>query len=313
MLQGKRYKALVIVGPTGVGKSGAAIEAAKLLNGEIISADSMQVYIGMDIGTDKPDPIVLKAIPHHLISVVDLSEDFSVARYQEMARAAIREINERGRLPVLVGGSGLYVRAAVDSLEFPAGEISSPFRRRLNKEDPQRLWQQLKDTDPEAAAKIPAQNVRRVVRALEVMRETGELFSDRYKRWRERESIFNTFFVGLSLNRAILYQRIEMRVDEMMRRGFLDEVKRLVQRGLKDAVTAGQALGYKELIDHLDGLSNLDAAVNTIKQRTRQFAKRQLTWFRADPRIHWLSVEDKDAHTVAEEIKELVTAAGFIV
>lgn len=306
----ERQSVLAIVGPTGAGKSDVAFELAKNFDGEIVSADSMQVYIGMDIGTDKPNRAALREVRHHLIDVVGFGEDYSAAQYQRMSRNAIDDIGKRDKLPILAGGSGLYVRAAVDPLEFPAGEFLSPYRRQLEERalnDPRGIWNDLNSLDPEAADRIPPRNVRRVIRALEVIKETGDLFSNKQMRWTERRSIYNTFFIGLSLERDELYTKIESRVDRMMNDGFLNEVEGLIRQGLALSTTARQALGYKELIDYLEDKATLDEMVAKIKLRTRQFAKRQLTWFGADPRIHWISMKDKDARRAADEIQSLVT------
>jgi len=311
----KDLKVVAIVGPTGVGKSAAAAAFAKLVNAEIVSADSMQIYRSMDIGTDKPPAQILKSVPHHLIDIIGIKENFSVALYQQLARKAISEISAGGRLPLVVGGSGLYIRAALDPLEFPAGKLSSSFRRRLEekaKTDSKALWSQLNEADPEAAVKIPPENSRRIIRALEVIEETGELFSQKSREWRERRSIYKTFFIGLFMERAELYSRIEKRVDRMMERGLLEEARILFKQGATVSVTARQALGYKELLDFLDNKLTLDEAVALIKQRSRRYAKRQMTWFRADARIHWLSVDKLDCARTAEAMKSLVTKEKFM-
>lgn len=314
-MKNKDLQVIAVVGPTGVGKSAAALEFARLIDAEIVSADSMQIYRGMDIGTDKPPPPVLTLIPHHLIDVANIKENFSVAIYQQLARKAIGEISANGRMPLVVGGSGLYVRAALDPLEFPTGKLLSTYRRRLEetaKKDSDALWRQLNKIDPQAAAKISPKNTRRIIRALEVVETSGELFSQKSQDWRERRSIYDTFFVGLRMDRDRLYEKIEERVEMMMRRGLLTETRNLVEKGLLESITAKQALGYKELIDFLDDKLTLDKAVALIKQRSRQYAKRQLTWFRADPRIHWLPVDDLNSNQTAEAIKSLVTKEKFM-
>ncbi len=303
------------MGPTGVGKSAAAFAYAQEIRGEIISADSMQVYQSMNIGTDKPPAHILTIVPHHLIDIVNFKEKFSVAIYQRLARAAIDAITSKDHMPILVGGSGLYLRAALDPLDFPTGKLLSPERRRLEeiaKKDSGALWRRLNKIDPEAAAKIPSENTRRLIRALEIIKETGELYSQKNQAWRERRSIYNTLFIGLSMERARLYEKIEERVDKMMRCGLLEEVRNLSKQGLARSITARQALGYKELLDYLDNKLTLDQAIALIKQRSRQYAKRQMTWFRADPRIHWLSVDNLTSNQTAEAIKSLVTKEKFM-
>lgn len=311
-----RLKVLAVVGPTGVGKTVAAAAVCRLFNGEIISADSMQVYLGMDIGTDKASKTLRDEIPHHLIDVVEITEQFSVARFQQMAREAVMDIAARGRLPVVAGGSGLYVRAVLDPLEFPDGQPGTPLRRRLEAEgDEEReaLWERLRSLDPDAAAKIPPQNVRRVIRALEINEAGGGLFSDHQRGWSDRESIYDAFMIGLTMDRGELYARIEKRVDRMVKGGLLSEAEGLLDRNIEQSATARQALGYKEMIGYLKGDYTFEDAVTLIKQRSRQFAKRQMTWFKADPRINWIDVGNMSAEDLAGAIIQLVSSSGFIV
>src|SRR3990170_8426053 len=250
-------KLLAIVGPTAVGKSAVALEVAKRLNGEIISADSMQVYQGMDIGTAKPSLQELKEVKHHLIDLVTPSQDFSVAEYQKLAREAINEIESRARYPIVVGGSGLYIRAVIDDLKFPQGLVGSPIRLELEKEAAlkggEALYLELKKLDPEAAKKIHPRNVRRVIRALEVIKVNGGLFSDFQKEWEKRKSVYDLIIVGLDVPRDELFFRIDERIDRQLEAGLLEEVKTLLSQGYGGAITAKQALGYKELGDYLEG------------------------------------------------------------
>lgn len=307
-------KVLAIVGPTGIGKTIVSVKVAKVLNGEIVSADSMLVYRGMYIGTDKPSKERMDEVKHYLIDVVDYGEDFSVARYQELSRKAIQDIQGRSKLPVVVGGSGLYVRTAIDDLEFPAGDLSSAFRENLLMEsvgDADRLWQKLKEKDSSAAERIPANNVRRVIRALEVIEATGRPFSERQKAWRIKKSVYDCLIIGLTIPREELYGKIDKRVDNMMADGLLDEVNKIVTGGTPLSTTAAQALGYKELMEYLNGKVSLDLAVESIKMRTRRFAKRQFTWFKADPRIRWLNVSEKKPQEIADDIINLVSLERF--
>ncbi len=310
-----KEKLLVVVGPTAVGKSKVAIELAKRLDGEVISADSMQVYKGMDIGTAKPGPKERRKIRHHLINIVDPPVDFSVAEYQRLARTAIEEITQRGKLPMLVGGSGLYIRSVIDKLKFPSGTLSSKIRRELEKQtksDPGGLYEELQRLDPKAAKKIHPHNLRRIIRALEVITLTGRTFTEYQKEWQRRESIYEIRIVGLNLPREELYAKIDGRVDEMLQKGLLDEVKTLVSLGYSGAITARQALGYKELLEHLEERKSLEDAVQLIKQRTRNFAKRQLTWFKRDPRIKWFDISDKTTKQVASEIIHFLQTERFL-
>ncbi|MCL5291183.1 MAG: tRNA (adenosine(37)-N6)-dimethylallyltransferase MiaA [Actinobacteria bacterium] len=309
-------KLVVIVGPTAIGKTAVGIELAAIIGGEIISADSMQVYRGMNIGTEKPSLEERGDIPHHLIDVVEPSEPFSVAVYQKMARETIREVQERGAFPILVGGTGLYVRAVIDRLEFPEGDGTSEVRRQLiqraEREGAQALHDELARLDREAANAIHPENVRRVIRALEVVELTGEPFSKFRRKWRVRESVYQLRMFGLAMDRSKLYAMIDSRVYKQLDKGLLDEVKALINAGYEDFLTASQALGYKEFITYLKSESTLDEAVENLKRRTRHYAKRQLTWFRADPRVTWIDVGERPAIDIAKEMAGTLKAESFI-
>jgi tRNA dimethylallyltransferase len=311
----KNIKVLAIVGPTGSGKSEAAVNVGLALKqAEIVSADSMLVYKGMDIGTAKPAKTLRSKLPHHLIDLIDPSENFSVALYQQTARQVIKEIWERKNLPILVGGTGLYVRAVLDGLNFPQGDLSSAVRAnyaKLAAKEPLQLWQLLAAKDPIAAAKIEPANSRRVIRALEVIELTGRPFSYWQQNWHRREAIYQCLIVGLTMTRQNLYQKLEARVEKMLKDGLVEEVKKLKNQTL--STTARQALGYKEILAYLDGQISLKVAVELIKLRTRRYAKRQFTWFKADPRIHWLNVDNLSSSQIKEEILKLVKAKEFIV
>lgn len=297
---------IAIIGPTGVGKSEVAIELAKKLDGEVISADSMQIYRGMDIGTAKVTPEEMDGIPHYLIDVVDPAEPFSVAEYQKMARQIIEDISRKGKMPILVGGTGLYIRSVIDKLEFPSGEITSEIRKRLEeraeKEGGRALYEELIEKDPGAANLIHPNNVRRIIRALEVIELTGKPFTQFQKEWKTRESIYDLRMFGLTTIRKKLHERVNKRVDRMIAEGLLDEVKSLLSQGYESFLTSQQAIGYKELTGYLKGEKSLEDAIEVLKARTRQYAKRQLTWFRADPRVQWIDVTDKPVDEVVEEI-----------
>jgi len=287
-----KSRVIAVVGPTAVGKSSVAEGLATMLGGEIVSADSMQVYRGMDIGTAKV-PVGERRVPYHCIDLVEPGVPYSAALYQRDARAAIADIAGRGVLPVLCGGTGMYVRAALDDWEFPPGESDTPRRAQLEslavELGPEALHAHLAAVDPEAAAQVHPNNVRRVIRALE-MADEGTSYADQARRFSTRESVYDTAFLGMTLERTALYARIDARVDDMIAGGLLREVEALLHAGYSDAVTATQAIGYKELVPVVLEGASLASAVEAIKQATRRYAKRQLTWFRADPRIDWLDV-----------------------
>jgi len=300
----QKLRLLTIVGPTAVGKSDVALILAQRLEGEIVSADSMQVYRGMDLGTAKPSLAEQALVRHHLIDLVEPDSEFSVAQYQSIARETIAQIHQRGKLPILVGGSGLYIRAVIDKLNFPpTAGILGKIRKDLQEEAKTKsLFQELARLDPEGAERIDPTNTRRIIRALEVIRLTGRPFSQYQKEWPKRESIYDLRIFGLSLPRSELYRRIEDRVDRMFKEGFLEEVKGLVAQGYSDALTSRQALGYKETLDYLKGDFSWAETVELIKKKTRHLAKRQMTWFGRDPRIEWIDLSGKSPSTVASEI-----------
>jgi len=290
---------LYLVGPTAAGKSAVALVLARRLNAEIVSADSMQVYRGMDIGTAKPSPAERAAVPHHLIDVAEVSERFDVARYVELARAAIADIQRRGKTPLIVGGAGLYLRALSEGLsEMPAGDPA--LRAELEALGRERVLEELKRVDPEAAARIGPHNVRRLVRALEICRLTGRPSSALRRAW---DPAHSPLMRGLARDRADLYARCDARVEAMFRAGLVEEVRSLLSRGLGQNTTARQALGYKEVIAHLRGEATLADTLARVKTRTRQFAKRQLTWFRHQARVDWtLAAPEEEPIQIAERL-----------
>ncbi|MCX8006777.1 MAG: tRNA (adenosine(37)-N6)-dimethylallyltransferase MiaA [Coriobacteriia bacterium] len=304
-------RVVAIVGPTGVGKSWLAEALAERLGGEVVSADSMQVYRGMDIGTAKVPPHA-RRVPYHCIDLVEPGTPFSAAVYQQHSRRAIEDILARGRIPVVCGGTGLYVRAALDDMRFPSGEIASPIRASLEdlaeRIGPHALHGRLAAADPASAALIHPNNVRRTIRALE-MAAHGVSYADQAARFATRTSVYPTVFIGLTLRRDVLYDRIDERVDTMLQAGLLDEVRHLLANGYREALTAQQAIGYKELVPVVEGVASLDEAVASIKQATRRYAKRQMTWFRADPRVHWIDATDLAADQVLERAVVLVESA----
>ncbi len=313
----KAGKLITLVGPTAVGKSDVAFHLAKAIDGEIVSADSMQVYRGMDIGTAKPSSEERTEVKHHLIGIAEPSEAFSVALYQKLAREAVSLICEKGKWPLLVGGSGLYIRAVIDPLEFPPEEeTASGVRPRLEKradlEGSTALYEELKRSDPEAAEFIHPNNTRRVIRALEVIETTGRPFSEFHRDWQNRESLYQLEMYGLTMERTRLYAKINARVDQQIERGLVAEVKGLVERGYGGFLTSSQALGYKEIVDYLKGDIGLNEAIDLIKRRTRRFARRQLTWFRADSRVIWLDATDQSPAALAGKIQEDLLRRRFV-
>ena len=281
---------LAIVGPTASGKTELALEVAESLGAEIVCADSTTVYRGMDVGTAKPTLERRSHVPHHLVDVADPSEPFTVARYQRLAREAIADVRTRGHVPLLVGGSGLYVRAVVDELVFPPTdpEVRERLHREATDAGAVEMYRRLSELDPAAADRIEPDNVRRTVRALEVAEITGRPFSsyadgwDRYPSGRVRAA-------GIDVPRSELYERIEARVRGQLAEGLIEEVKELAHRGLTGWLTASQAIGYAEFARHLEGELSLDEAVARTVKRTKALARRQLAWFRRDPRVRWFA------------------------
>lgn len=284
-----RPQVLAIVGPTAAGKTALGLQVAGMLDAEIVSIDSAMPYRGMDIGTDKPAPGELARVRHHLIDILQPDQTLTVAMYQALARSAIAGIVERGRVPLLVGGSGLYFRAVVDPLEFPGTDPE--IRLRLEAEaaalGPGPLHERLSAVDPLAAAGIEPPNVRRTIRALEVLEVTGRPFSSFRTAWKEPESLYDLTVVGLTCPRGELDRRIGARVRSQISGGLVEEVQRLVAGGFRASVTSVQALGYAQVLAHLDGRLTLAQAEEEIAARTRRFARRQERWFRADSRIRW--------------------------
>ncbi|HSD48601.1 MAG TPA: tRNA (adenosine(37)-N6)-dimethylallyltransferase MiaA [Actinomycetota bacterium] len=294
---------LAIVGPTASGKTEAAIVVAEALGAEIVSVDSMLLYRGMDVGTAKPTTEDRARVPHHLIDVAEPSEPFSVARYQRLALEAVRSVRERGRAVLLAGGSGLYFRAVVDELEFPGTDPQT--RAALETEAAAVggavLHERLADLDPVAAGRIPPENVRRTIRALEVATITGRPFSSFAQGW-DRFRPERVRAAGIEVARPVLAERIERRVEAMLEGGLLEEVAGLMRRGLGAWLTASQAIGYAEFARHLAGESTFPAAVEGTVRRTRELARRQMVWFRRDPRIRWFPVGDQEDGALAERL-----------
>ncbi|GAB2463421.1 tRNA (adenosine(37)-N6)-dimethylallyltransferase [Jatrophihabitans fulvus] len=289
----RSVRVLAVVGPTATGKSDLAVALAQRLDGEIVNADSMQLYVGMDIGTAKLCEDERGGVPHHLLDVWPLAKSAAVAQYQALAREAIDAIAARGKLPIMVGGSGLYVRGALDDLDFPGESpaLRAGLYAALEDQGPEALHARLAERDPVAAAAILPSNGRRIVRALEVIELTGRPFVARMPGF---DSVYDTVQVGL--DRDDLRERVSVRVHRMMAAGLLDEIRALLPAGLRDSPTAGKALGYQQLLAVVDDAGevtgDLDEAIELTVLGTRRFVKRQRTWFRRDPRVHWLDAAD---------------------
>lgn len=291
---------VAVVGATATGKSDLALDLAERLGGEVVNADAMQFYRGMDIGTAKLVPAERRGIPHHQLDVLEVTEEASVAGYQAAARADIAAIRERGHRPLLVGGSGLYVRAALDRLDIPPTD--SAVRSRLEAESEtiggDALHARLRELDPTSAARILPGNLRRVIRALEVIELTGRPFSATMP---TREFVSPAVMLGLRFDRDLLVDRIDLRVERMWEQGLRAETETLLARGLRDGVTASRAIGYSQAIAVIDGEMDEATARTETAQATRRYARRQESWFRPDPRIVWLDATDGDGARVLDE------------
>ncbi|MEC4175912.1 tRNA (adenosine(37)-N6)-dimethylallyltransferase MiaA [Adlercreutzia sp. R21] len=300
-----RSPVICIVGPTASGKTDAAQLVAAAVGGEVVSADSMQIYRGMDIGTGKL-PADERIVPHHGFDLVDPGEPYSAALFQTFARSAFRDIADRDGRPVLCGGTGLYVRAAIDDYAFPAGEqTDNPVRAQwtafAEQHGAQALWDELERRDPASAAVVHPNNVRRVVRAFELLAE-GRSYAEQKRNLAAIGAAVPTVQFGLAVDPAVLAARINARVDAMVAAGLVEEVRDLMAAGFREGITAPQAIGYKEIVEALEGRCTLDEAVAAIKQATRRYAKRQRTWFRRDERIRWVDANAGDARRVADQI-----------
>ncbi|MCR5196363.1 MAG: tRNA (adenosine(37)-N6)-dimethylallyltransferase MiaA [Pseudobutyrivibrio sp.] len=283
---------IILTGPTAVGKTALSINLAKAVNGEIISADSMQVYKHMDIGTAKVTKEEMDGVKHYLIDAIEPTEDFHVVRFKEMVEEAMAEIYRKGKIPIICGGTGFYIQAILYDIQFAEQEIDYTYRHELEdfaeEKGNEALHDKLKKIDPESAEAIPAANRKRVVRALEYFHQTGEKFSVHNAREKERKSPYNFAYFVLNDDRKLLYNRIDKRVDIMMSTGLVDEVKALLEMGCKPGMTSMDGIGYKEMLTYLSGESSLEDAVGLIKKNSRNYAKRQLTWFRREDEVVWL-------------------------
>jgi tRNA dimethylallyltransferase len=292
-----------LAGPTAAGKSAVALELAERVGGEIISVDSMQVYRGLDIGTAKPSQGDLKRARHHLIDVVDLNQSFDAAMFARLASVAAAEIHSRGRVPIFCGGTGLYFKAYLHGLG-PAPPANAELRAQLEAMPIAQLLDELEKNDPPTFQRIDRQNPRRVVRALEVIRLTCKPFSAQRSDWPDCAPATAGRFIGLTQSPGQLQARIERRVDAMFAQGLVAETRALMEGGLEQNPTAMQALGYRQVVEHLRGQRGLAETIELVKIRTRQFAKRQRTWFRRQMRLEWISLDEQSPATVAKDLAE---------
>ncbi len=302
-----RKPLIILAGPTAVGKTSLSIRLAKETGGEIISADSMQVYRHMDIGSAKITKEEMEGVPHYLVDVLEPEEEFNVVRFQQMAKEAAERIWEKGKIPLVVGGTGFYIQALLYDIDFTENDGDESYRRQLeqkasDEEGASELYEMLKAVDLKAAQEIHPRNIKRIVRALEFYHQTGKKISEHNETQRQKMSPYNYAYFVLTDERGRLYERIDRRVDLMMEQGLLDEVRYLKKRGVRKDSTAMQGLGYKELYAYLDGEYPLDEAVRIIKRDTRHFAKRQLTWFKRERDVIWAdkSVIGQDEQKLAD-------------
>ncbi len=312
-----RIPVVAVAGPTATGKTRLAVGLALHFGGEVVSADSMQIYRGLTVGTARPAPEEMQGVPHHLIGFQDPSQPFSVADYVQLASQSITEIRSRAKLPIVAGGTGLYLRSLLGGLQFSPQGGDSALRAELNRkaerEGPQALWEELRSFDPESAERIHPNNVGRVVRAVEVYRATGVTMTEQMRRSREVPSPYDAVLIGLAYrDREKLYRAIDSRVDGMMRRGLLDEAKTVFS--MDNPGTAGQAIGYKEFFPFFRGECPLEEAVAQVKRESRRYAKRQLTWFRREESVQWLYVDEfEDFGALLFRACEIVEEKGWAV
>lgn len=306
----KKDKIVVIVGPTAVGKTALSIQLAEKFNGEIISGDSMQIYKDLDIATAKVTPAEMKGIPHHLIDIKEIEEEYSVSDFQSEASQKIKEIVSRGHLPIIVGGTGLYIESLLYPVTHAQVEANEGLRVELGKiandMGNKKLWDRLNEVDPKAAQKIHPNNVRRVIRAIEVYEETGQLFSDFQKERNKKESDYDVFLIGLNTERERLYERINQRVDEMVKIGLIEEAQRLWEKvGPELNVQSARGIGYKELFDYFNQESSFEEAIDAVKQSSRRYAKRQITWFKNRfDQVHWYDLVEQP-QTIENSFQEI--------
>lgn len=293
---------IVLTGPTAVGKTSLSISLAKAVKGEIISADSMQVYKKMDIGSAKIRSEEMQGIPHYLVDVLEPEEEFHIVKFQQMAKKAMEDIYSRGKIPILVGGTGFYIQAVTKDIDFTEAQQENDYRKELEalaeEKGGEHLHEMLRKVDPVSADAIHAHNVKRVIRALEFYHQNGSPISAHNEEQKQHESPYNLAYFVLNMPRELLYERIDLRVDQMMKEGLLEEVSRLKEEGCHRGMVSMQGLGYKEILAYLDGEYPLEEAVRVLKRDTRHFAKRQLTWFRREQEVTWVN---KDQFSYQED------------
>ena len=307
---------IVLTGPTAAGKTALSIRLAKAVGGEIISADSMQIYKKMNIGTAKIRPEEMQGVPHFLVDELEPEEEFNVVRFQQMAKEAMEGIYERGHIPLIVGGTGFYIQALLYDIDFSVHESEESYRRELSRlaeeKGKEYLYRMLEEVDAEYAATLHANNVKKVIRALEYFHETGEKLSTHNASQREKHSPYRFAYFVLNVKRELLYERINARVDVMMKAGLLDEVKGLMKAGCGRELVSMQGIGYKEFFDYFDGKKTLEETVEQIKLDTRHFAKRQLTWFRREKDVIWMDKGDYDGEdALLAEILRITEEKGI--
>ncbi len=312
----KKLSLLVIAGPTASGKTALGIALAKEFDGEVISADSMQIYKGLDVATAKPTAEEKDGIPHHLISIIDMDSEFSVADYAKLAKEKITEISARGKLPILVGGTGLYINSLIDDVNFDNAETDGSVRKKLAEEAEllgiEKLYERLKAVDPETAAIVPVQNTVRIIRALEIYELTGIKFSEYKKMNKGTECPYDLCMIGLNYaDRQKLYDRINQRVTVMYENGMVDECRAVFEN--ERLGTVCQAIGYKELIPYFKNEADLESCLDKIRQSSRRYAKRQLTWFRRDERINWVNMDEINNFDKIIEICKKIVAKSKII
>lgn len=307
---------IVIGGPTACGKTGFSIKLAKEIGGEIISADSMQVYRYMDIGTAKVTPEEADGVPHYLIDEFDPDEEYNVMIFQQKAKAYMEEIWAKGKIPILVGGTGFYINALLYDNDFTETENDTSYREECYKlaqeQGPEVLYERLQEIDPEYAANIHANNVKRVTRALEYHYLTGQKFSEHNAEQKEKETPYDAAVIILTMDREKLYERIELRIDLMMEQGLLEEVKGLLDRGYTPDLVSMQGIGYKEFIPYFNGECTLDEAVTQLKTNTRRFAKRQLTWFRRQIDGLWIDLSKATGEEALEDVLDYLKEGNIL-
>ncbi len=314
----KKLPLVIVTGPTAVGKTSLSVELAKRIGGEIISADSMQVYRGMDIGSAKVTREEMQGVPHYLIDEFDPSEEFHVVRFQGYAKRYIHEIVDRGKIPILVGGTGFYIQAVLYDIDFTENGEDSSYRESLQQlaetEGVEKLHEMLREVDFASADAIHANNVKRVIRALEFYHETGQRISEHNETERQKESPYHFAYFVLNDERERLYRNIDLRVDAMMKQGLLDEVRALKEAGCTREMVSMQGLGYKEMLDYLAGEYPLEEAVRVLKRDTRHFAKRQLTWFRRERDVIWVDKAqfEYDSGRILAYMEDVLSRKGII-